>query len=242
MKTRYRSVAELVAGLDALLADPYRILRYRGQGVPLVTHPSQHSPRQRAWAWPSEVPAGTGVADQVVLMQRLVEGEIAAPDFATSWLGARRRILADGERVREAFERVLTDVFYLLDDYVIDPELRDSDDMSDAQLVRQVQEALRRLKPITSLVTSFQWAFRSRMSNSSVPGCCWYATARAKGYSVTDAAAATAGRRAYVMAYPRPAVARRSSTFRAHRRRGDRLTRRAARWYSAWRASSVCPV
>lgn len=98
-----------------------------------------------AWARPSEVEPGTGVADQVRFMRELVGEQISGPDFAKSWLGARRRVLAQGERVLESFERVLTDIFYILDDYVIDPKLRDSEDMTDAQLQDRVREALRRL-------------------------------------------------------------------------------------------------
>ena len=49
-------------------------------------------------------------------MRDLVGGKIAGPDFARAWLSARRRVLDAGERLRERFDRVLTDMFYLLDD------------------------------------------------------------------------------------------------------------------------------
>jgi hypothetical protein len=75
-------------------------------------------------------------------MRDLVSGKIAGPDFARAWLSARRRVLDAGERVRERFDRILTDVFYLLDDYVIDPTLRDSGDMTDEELVARVRVAL----------------------------------------------------------------------------------------------------
>src|SRR4051812_45877777 len=90
--------------------------------------------RSRAWSRPSDVESGTGVAEQLNLMRQLVTGQIVAPDFATAWLSARRRELNEGERVRERFDRILTDVFYLLDDYVMDPQLRGPDDMTDEQL------------------------------------------------------------------------------------------------------------
>src|SRR3712207_8897826 len=54
------------------------------------------------------------------------------------------RVLDAGERVREEFDRVLTDIFYLLDDYVIDPDLRDSGDITDEELVARVRAALNR--------------------------------------------------------------------------------------------------
>jgi self-protective colicin-like immunity protein len=79
---------------------------------------------------------------QLELMHDLVSGEIGGPDFARAWLSARRRVLDAGERVRDRFDRILTDVFYLLDDYVIDPALRDSGDITDEELVARVRLAL----------------------------------------------------------------------------------------------------
>lgn len=101
--------------------------------------------KKRAWSNPSEVEPGTGVAEQLDLMRRRVHAQISAPDFARAWLAARRRILAEGERVREQFDRILTDVFYLLDEYAIDPELRDAGDMTDEDLVQKIRSALRNL-------------------------------------------------------------------------------------------------
>jgi hypothetical protein len=107
--------------------------------------------RQRAWSRPSDVESGTGIAEQLELMRQLVGARISAPDFANAWLAERRRVLARGERVRERFDRILTDVFYLLDDYVIDPTLRDQEDMTDEELVRRVQGALRELDALEGL-------------------------------------------------------------------------------------------
>jgi hypothetical protein len=78
-------------------------------------------------------------------MRDLVSEKIAGPDFAKAWLSARRRVLDEGERVHGKFDRILTDVFYLLDDYVIDPTLRDSGDMADEELVVKVHAALNAL-------------------------------------------------------------------------------------------------
>lgn len=77
-----------------------------------------------------------------------MDGKISAPDFARSWLTARRHSLDEGERTGERFGRILTDVFYLLDDYVIDPELRDPDDMTDDELAAKVCEALGKLQSL----------------------------------------------------------------------------------------------
>lgn len=96
----------------------------------------------RSWVSPSEVDPGSAIAAQLELMRNLVSGKITGPDFARAWLSARRRALDAGERVRERFDRVLTDVFYLLDDYVIDPGLRDPGDITDEDLVARVREAL----------------------------------------------------------------------------------------------------
>lgn len=78
-------------------------------------------------------------------MRKLVDGQLSAPEFAKAWLGARRKALEGGERVREPFGRVLLDVFYLLEDYAIDPTLREEGDMSDAELAERVREALQRM-------------------------------------------------------------------------------------------------
>jgi len=67
-------------------------------------------------------------------MESLAAGRISAEEFAQSWLAARRRSLHLRERLREPFSRVLDQVFYALYDYVIDPGLRDADDMTDEEL------------------------------------------------------------------------------------------------------------
>lgn len=105
----------------------------------------------RTWASPAEVAPGSGVATQIALMRELASGKIAGPDFARSWLAARRRVLDAGERVREKFNRMLTEVFYLLDDYVIDPALRDVDDMTDDELVVKVRAVLDELDALDVL-------------------------------------------------------------------------------------------
>ncbi|WP_322751132.1 MULTISPECIES: colicin immunity domain-containing protein [unclassified Frankia] len=99
-------------------------------------------PRRRVWSSPSEVDPGTGIARQLELMHELIEAKMSGPEFAHAWLAARRHALDEKERVRERFDRILTDVFYLLDDYVIDPSIRDSDDMTDEELVGRVRNAL----------------------------------------------------------------------------------------------------
>jgi hypothetical protein len=85
---------------------------------------------------------------QLGLMRDLVGGKITGPEFARAWLTARRRALDEGERVGEKFDRALTDVFYMLDDYVIDPSLRGPSDMADEELVGKVRDALSDLEAL----------------------------------------------------------------------------------------------
>jgi hypothetical protein len=99
-------------------------------------------PVGHAWAGPSEVEPGSAVAEQLAVMEALVRAELAAPDFARRWLEAHRTAHNRGERLREPFERALGKVFFLLEDYSIDPELRDPEDLTDDELVTGVEQAL----------------------------------------------------------------------------------------------------
>lgn len=100
---------------------------------------------KRAAERPSEVEVGTGVAEQVELMRQLVSGQVPCPIFAKRWLAARDRGITGGERVHAQFDRVLTDLFYVLDDYVIDPSLRQDGDMTDVELIERVRDTLAKL-------------------------------------------------------------------------------------------------
>jgi len=79
-------------------------------------------------------------------MLTFASGDEAGPEFARGWLAGRRAALGAGERVRAPFQRILDDVFYVLEDYVIDPELRDDDDMSDDDLLTHVRAAVERME------------------------------------------------------------------------------------------------
>lgn len=79
-------------------------------------------------------------------MRSLIAGDITAPDFARSWLAARRRALLDGERIRESFDQALNEIFYALEEYAIDPDLRDADDLSDEELIAIVRDTLNGLR------------------------------------------------------------------------------------------------
>jgi hypothetical protein len=101
-----------------------------------------HPRKPRSWRRPSEVDANAATAEQVDLMRQLVDARIPAPEFAKAWLAARRRALDEGDRLRDEFDRILTEVFYQLDDYVIDPTLRAEGDLIDEELARRVRKAL----------------------------------------------------------------------------------------------------
>lgn len=101
--------------------------------------------RPRAWLRPSEVDANAATAEQVDLMRQLADVRIPAPEFAKAWLAARRRALDEGDRLRDEFDRILAEVFYQLDDYVIDPTLREAGDLTDEELTRRVRDALNEL-------------------------------------------------------------------------------------------------
>lgn len=104
--------------------------------------------RPRAWATPREVPDGSGVGTQVRHMRLFADGAESGPVFAKGWLSGRRSALDAGERTRASFERILDDVFYILEEYVIDPELRDAGDMTDEALRERVRAAVLRLEEL----------------------------------------------------------------------------------------------
>ncbi len=100
----------------------------------------------RAWGKPKDVPDESGVGLQIRHMLTFARREEAGPDFARGWLAGRRAALDAGERVRAPLQRILDDVFDVLEDYVIDPNLRDDDDMSDDELSTYVRAALDRME------------------------------------------------------------------------------------------------
>ncbi|WP_253813958.1 colicin immunity domain-containing protein [Nocardia amikacinitolerans] len=99
----------------------------------------------RSWARPSEVTPGSGIADQLAVMQAFAAGDVTGPVFARTWLEARRKSLSSGERVREPFDRLLNRIFFDIEDYPIDPTLREDGDTTDEYLVADVREVLSEL-------------------------------------------------------------------------------------------------
>ncbi|MFI6288618.1 colicin immunity domain-containing protein [Streptomyces sp. NPDC051018] len=97
---------------------------------------------QITWARRSDIPPGAATAEQVALMDSLVNGTVSAPEFARSWLAARREALWRNERLREPFSAALDRVFWALEDYSIDPALRDETDLTDPELVATIRAVL----------------------------------------------------------------------------------------------------
>ncbi|WP_431874674.1 colicin immunity domain-containing protein [Amycolatopsis sacchari] len=108
----------------------------------------EYPPRLRSWGSPGEATPGSGVAEQVELMNRLDRDELTGKDFMDRWLAARRRSQEAGERLRRPLAEALDQVFYALEDYEPDPGLRDPDELSDEDLLDQVRAALTRLREL----------------------------------------------------------------------------------------------
>ncbi|WP_051736037.1 hypothetical protein [Amycolatopsis rifamycinica] len=99
-------------------------------------------PGAHAWRSPAEVAPGSGVAEQLAVMASLVRGDLPGSEFARRWYAARRRADEHGERVRGTMGWVLGEVFFLLEDYPIDPAQREPGDVTDVELLVRVRGLL----------------------------------------------------------------------------------------------------
>nr|WP_237526295.1 colicin immunity domain-containing protein [Streptomyces sp. SID4913] len=102
------------------------------------------APRHIAWAHARDVPDGTATSQQVCLVRDFTAGAIGGADFARGWLNARRAAQESGERLREPLLSAFQQVFLLLEDYSIDPALKDPTDLSDEQLRDAVRKSMAR--------------------------------------------------------------------------------------------------
>jgi hypothetical protein len=131
--------AVLPGGADHARAEFGRVARK----VPrLAAVAGRFPPRARAWRSPDEVPPGTATAEQLALMAAFGRGELPGGEFATRWYAARRLACERDERVRDRLAEALHDVFFLLEDYPIDPALREPGDVTDEELETGVRAAL----------------------------------------------------------------------------------------------------
>ncbi|WNI30787.1 colicin immunity domain-containing protein [Streptomyces sp. ITFR-6] len=132
-------------GVDGGRARFGRYVRTAAKRWPELKDISQSfSPRHIAWARAREIPAGTGAARQVNLMQAFTAGSISGADFARGWLDARRTSQDNGERLRDPLLTAFDQIFSLLEDYSIDPALKDPDDLSDEELMDAVRKTMER--------------------------------------------------------------------------------------------------
>lgn len=97
------------------------------------------------WAKRSEVPDDSGVARQLAVMESLVRGELSGSEFSRTWGAARQLSNARGERLQTPFYQALDHLFFVLEEYPIDPALRDPGDVTDEELLAEVRAVLRRL-------------------------------------------------------------------------------------------------
>ncbi|WP_395758506.1 hypothetical protein OIE82_08435 [Streptomyces althioticus] len=107
----------------------------------LERHPSlapvaaSHPPGHRVWSRLGDVDPAGATAQQLALLEVFTEvGTCSAPDFAHGWWEARPASQANGERVRGALGDLLDEVFMILEEYSVDPDLTESGDLGDAGL------------------------------------------------------------------------------------------------------------
>lgn len=132
-------------GVDGGRARFARYARAAAKRWPELKDISQaFSSRHIAWSRARDIPAGTSAARQVSLMQAFTTGSIGGADFARGWLDARRASRNNGERLRDPLLTAFDQTFSLLEDYSIDPDLRDPDDLSDQELMEAVRETMER--------------------------------------------------------------------------------------------------
>ncbi|NBE54764.1 colicin immunity domain-containing protein [Streptomyces boluensis] len=128
-------------GTDKAIVDFRRYAARTGRRNPTLRAVADaFRPSEWAWASTSQVAPESATANQLSLMEAFTADGISAEDFARSWLAARREAMHRHERLRDPLSAILDQVFYALDEYVIDPGLRDADDMTDEQLRQIVSE------------------------------------------------------------------------------------------------------
>jgi hypothetical protein len=100
---------------------------------------------QRSWRSAGDPPVDSHVGRQLALMRAFAARTVSAEDFARGWLEERRRSLDVHERVHGALSNAVEVVFRTLEDFSIDPSLRDDDDVTPDQLRAVVHEVLTEL-------------------------------------------------------------------------------------------------
>lgn len=130
-------------GLDKARIDFRRYVQNLPDPTPGLTQVvADLPPRYQAWSYADEIPEASHTGRLFSLMREFSSGALDGPVFARRWLAERRGAMDMGERVTDGIGCALDIVFYALEDYAIDPELRDPGDMSDDELRRHVADAL----------------------------------------------------------------------------------------------------
>ncbi|WP_405552017.1 colicin immunity domain-containing protein [Streptomyces sp. NBC_01171] len=128
-------------GIDEARTRFARYARTRADQAPeLNSVAATHASARRAWSKPADVEQGSAAARQLELLGQFTEGDLSARSFAQRWWEARRASQADGERIRGPLEEVFDQVFMLLEDYEVEPDLAEPGDLSDMELHAAVAE------------------------------------------------------------------------------------------------------
>ncbi|HET6711539.1 hypothetical protein [Amycolatopsis sp.] len=133
--------AALPHGVDDARARFGRVARRLGRPG-LAAAAERFPPGAHAWRSPAEVASGSGVAGQLAVMAAFAHGDLSGAEFARRWYAARRRAGERGERVRDRLAWLLGEVFFLLEDYPIDPGQREPGDLTDEELLAGVRNLL----------------------------------------------------------------------------------------------------
>ncbi|ATY10596.1 hypothetical protein CU254_09070 [Amycolatopsis sp. AA4] len=144
--TRLFLAGAVPGGVDDARARFGRAARQLVQQYPeLPGIAAKYRPVEHSWAKRSEAPAESGVGRRLAAMESFVRGEVTGPEFARTWYAARMLSLERNERSRGPLGKVLNHLFFVLEDYPIDPALREPGDPTDEELLAEVRAALHRL-------------------------------------------------------------------------------------------------
>ncbi|MEU8888994.1 hypothetical protein [Streptomyces sp. NPDC048442] len=119
--------------IDEIRARFARYARAAGHRWPaLLNVASSLPPRHIDWSRNNDVPPGTATAQPLEWLSAFVAGRCTGAGFARGWLRARGLAQANGETA-------LDQVFWLLEDYSIDPTFREREDLSEDELSQAVR-------------------------------------------------------------------------------------------------------
>ncbi|MFJ8544168.1 hypothetical protein ACIRFH_19470 [Streptomyces sp. NPDC093586] len=113
----------------------------------LASVAASYPPGHRAWSHPGDVGPDSAAARQLELLDAFTDGSCSAPVFAHDWWKARRASQANGERVQGALGDLFDQVFMILEDYSVDPDLAEPGDLDDAGLQTAVRAAWEAFRP-----------------------------------------------------------------------------------------------